>query len=135
MPRPDARYLSPQTAGTARGCRGSCGWYGGSCPGAMEDTPERSVRGTGRARWVDRVSYRRLLDKVAEALLEAVAGKGCKSRHEVQVVRRGHDRHMAHVHSQLGKVRLHIGTFPIPAHERLDREAVAEIMNARPPAF
>ena len=49
----------------------------------------------------------------------------------MQIVRGGDDRDMAHIHGQLRKLRLHVGTIPIPTKERLHRERMPEIVNAR----
>ena len=52
----------------------------------------------------------------------------------MQIVGRGLDGHMPHVEGQFRQAGLDIGPFLIPADERLNSEAVPEIMNARPSA-
>src|SRR5277367_3659039 len=85
--------------------------------------------------WIAAVSRHGLPDEIAERTFEAVAGDPLQLREEVQVMRRRHDRDMAHVHGQLRQIRLHVGSFEIPSDERANRKAVPEIMNTGTPAF
>ena len=75
------------------------------------------------------LSRRRRRDQRAVMLGEPFAGRGSDRLDEVKIVMRGQGRAVSQIGGQQRQLRLDVGPFPIPAHERIHREAVPKIVD------